>query len=177
MTNWESLSKDIMGPLRFPDKPLNLAAFGLHALQPASWIARRFQTQQGAALWAGMAAHGIQPLSNWTTSAIALVLSAVGNKYGWPVPIGGSQAIANALLSYYQSLGGELQTGNWIDDIATLPSHKVLILDMTPKQLLQLKGCTFSKSYTRQLQQFRQGMGVFKIDWALSEKTPFRDLR
>ncbi|WP_317046318.1 phytoene desaturase family protein [Sphingobacterium corticibacter] len=177
LEHWESLAKAIMGPLRFPEKPLNLAAFGLHALQPASWIANRFKTDQGAALWAGMAAHGIQPLSNWATSAIALVLSAVGNKYGWPVPIGGSQAIVNALLSYYRSLGGELQTGNWVDDIAALPSHTTLILDLTPKQLLGLKGLKFSPGYTRQLQQFRQGMGVFKIDWALSEKTPFKDVR
>ncbi len=177
VADWELLARAIMGPLRFPEKPWKLIEFGLHALQPASWTAQRFQTDQAAALWAGMAAHGIQPLSNWTTSAIAMVLSAVGNKYGWPVPIGGSQAIANALLSYYQSLGGHLQTGSWVTDTASLPSHKLLILDLTPKQLLELKGLNFSAGYVRQLQRFRQGMGVFKIDWALSEKTPFRDIR
>ncbi|HLT89130.1 MAG TPA: NAD(P)/FAD-dependent oxidoreductase, partial [Sphingobacterium sp.] len=75
--HWESLALDTMGPLRFPKKPLQLASFGLGALQPASWLARSFKTEKGRALWAGMAAHGIQPLSNWTTSAIGMVLMAV----------------------------------------------------------------------------------------------------
>ncbi|WP_448138104.1 phytoene desaturase family protein [Sphingobacterium siyangense] len=177
VTHWERLAADIMGPLSFPKHPLSLASFGLDALQPASWTAKHFTSVQAQALWAGMAAHGIQPLDNWTTSAIAIVLAAVGNKYGWQIPIGGSQSIANALLGYYQSLGGEVQTGFWLEDVRDLPSHKVLICDITPRQLLQLKGIGLASGYRRRLEGFRQGMGVFKVDWALSEKTPFKDLR
>ncbi|QQT61826.1 NAD(P)/FAD-dependent oxidoreductase [Sphingobacterium multivorum] len=176
VTHWEGLAADIMGPLSFPKHPLSLASFGLDALQPASWTAKRFNSVQAQALWAGMAAHGIQPLDNWTTSAIAIVLAAVGNKYGWQIPIGGSQSIANALLGYYQSLGGEIQTGFWVEDVRDLPSHKVLLCDITPRQLLQLKGIGLASGYRRRLEGFRQGMGVFKVDWALSEKTPFKDL-
>ncbi|WP_104381420.1 MULTISPECIES: phytoene desaturase family protein [Sphingobacterium] len=175
--HWDELATDIMGPLLLPKHPLQLAAFGLDALQPASWTAGRFSTASAKALWAGMAAHGIQPLTNWTTSAIAIVLSAVGNKYGWQIPVGGSQSIANALLQYYQSLGGELQTNCWVDDLRELPYYKVLLCDMTPKQLLRLKGVEFSAHYRKRLERYRQGMGVFKVDWALSEKTPFKDLR
>ncbi len=177
VTRWDSLAADIMGPLSFPKHPLSLVSFGLDALQPASWTAKRFTSAQAQALWAGMAAHGIQPLSNWTTSAIAIVLAAVGNKYGWQIPIGGSQSIADALLSYYQSLGGEIQKDFWVEDIRDLPSHKVLLCDITPPQLLQLKGIGLSSGYRRRLEGFRQGMGVFKVDWALSEKTPFKDPR
>ncbi|WP_324755548.1 NAD(P)/FAD-dependent oxidoreductase [Sphingobacterium thalpophilum] len=175
--HWEELAPDIMGALSFPEHPWHLAAFGLHALQPASWTVSRFATERGRALWAGMAAHGIQPLSNWTTSAIAIVLSAVGNKYGWQIPVGGSQSIADALLRYYQSLGGELQTGYWVQDIRDLPAHRVLLCDMTPKQLLQLKGLELTAGYRGRLRRYKQGMGVFKVDWALSEKTPFKDVR
>jgi len=102
---WESLALDTMGPLRFPDHPLDLASFGFKALKPASWTAAQFKTEKAKALWAGMAAHGIQPLSNWATSAIGLVLMAVGHRYGWPIPKGGSQSIADALAAYYVSLG------------------------------------------------------------------------
>ncbi|KGE12719.1 phytoene desaturase family protein [Sphingobacterium deserti] len=171
--HWETLAQDTMGPLRFPKDPLRLASFGLDALQPASWIAKRFATEQGKALWAGMAAHGIQPLINFSTAAIGIVLSAVGHRYGWPVPKGGSKSIAKALLSYYKTLGGELKTGFWLDDVNALPKHELLILDITPRQLLQLKGVEWSNSYKRQLSRFRYGMGVFKVDWALSEPTPF----
>lgn len=174
---WESLSTAIMGPLRYPANPIQLASFGIKALQPASWTAQRFRTEQGKALWAGLAAHGIQPLSNWTTSAIALVLAAVGNKHGWPVPVGGSQAIADALASYYQSLGGKIQLNCWLSDRGELPDHKVLILDITPAQLLKIEGLGFSNRYSKQLQKYRYGMGVFKLDWALSAKTPFADKR
>lgn len=177
VNQWESLALDTMGPLRFPKKPLQLASFGLNALRPASWLARSFKTEKGKALWAGMAAHGIQPLSNWTTSAIGMVLMAVGNKYGWRIPVGGSQSIAGAMVRYYERLGGAIQTGNWVNNIGDLPEHKVLMLDLTPRQILKLEGLGLSTSYQRSLQNYRQGMGVFKIDWALSEPAPFRDFR
>lgn len=175
--NWEGLAKDTMGPLRFPNHPIDLALFGLKALQPATWIAKNFKTAKAKALWGGMVAHGIQPLDNWTTSAIGAVLMAVGHRYGWAIPIGGSQAIADALASYYQSLGGEIQTNFWVKDRNELPEHRVLILDMTPKQILNLKGLNLTDSYSNKLQKFRQGMGVFKLDWALSDPTPFTDAR
>jgi len=175
--HWETLALDTMGPLHFPKKPFQLASFGLDALRPATWISRSFETEKGKALWAGMAAHGIQPLSNWATSAIGIVLMAVGNRYGWPIPKGGSQSIANALLAHYQSLGGEIATDCWVGDIAQLPQHKLLMLDITPRQLLKLKGLQLSSSYRNQLQQYRYGMGVFKVDWALSESVPFTDRR
>lgn len=175
--NWDRLAQDTMGPLRFPKKPLLLAKFGLSALQPAQWIAKRFETEKAKALWGGMAAHGMQPLSNFTTAAIGMVLSGVGHKHGWPIPIGGSQAIADALAGYYRSLGGEIQTDFWLEDVADLPSHNMLLLDMTPHQILEIKGLNLSESYKTQLKKYRQGMGVFKIDWALSDLVPFKDKR
>lgn len=175
--NWEKLAKDMMGPLGLPKFPIDLAAFGLHAIQPASWLAKRFKTEKAKALWAGMAAHGIQPLDNFTTSAIGLVLLGVGHRYGWAIPTGGSQSIANALEAYYLSLGGKIQTGFWLKNRFDLPEHNVLLLDVTPKQMLNIEGLGFTPFYAKQLKQYKQGMGVFKIDWALSEETPFTDLR
>ena len=175
--NWGNLAKDTMGPLGIPKHPFQLASFGLKAIQPASWIASKFKTEKAKALWAGMAAHGIQPLENLTTAAIGMVLMGVGHKFGWAIPQGGSQSIANALAAYYQSLGGQIQTDYWVRDRRELPEHKLLLLDMTPKQLLALEGLHFSPSYTKQLLRYKQGMGVFKLDWALSEETPFIDAR
>ncbi len=175
INRWESLALDTMGPLRFPRHPLDLASFGLNALKPATWTASSFKTEKAKALWAGMAAHGIQPLSNWATSAIGLVLMAVGHRYGWPIPKNGSQSIADALAAYYISLGGEIQTGCWVKDTRELPQHKILILDLTPKQVLRVEGLQLHDSYRKQLRKYRYGMGVFKVDWALSDATPFKD--
>lgn len=173
--NWENLAPEILGPLRFPKKPMDLATFGLRALRPAAQVARGFKTEKAKALWAGMVAHGMQPLSNWATSAIGMVLLAVGHRHGWPIPKGGSQSIADALAAYYLSLGGKIQTGHWVKDVRELPPHQILILDLTPQQILQLEGLRFHDTYRKQMQKYRYGMGVFKVDWALSDITPFKD--
>lgn len=171
-----NLLQDALGPLRFPSHPSLLLRFGAKGVLPASLLTKFFKDEKLKALWAGMCAHGIQPLENWTTSAIGLMLMAVGHRYGWPVAVGGSQAIADALLSYYRSLGGKVETSSWVKDVNQLPKHTVLMLDITPKQLLAIKGVDLSAGYRRQLERYRQGMGVFKIDWALSEPAPFKDV-
>ncbi len=119
-----------------------------------------------------MAAHSIQPLTNLTTSAIGLVLMTAAHLKGWPIPVGGSKEIANALSSYFISLGGRVETGRYIKSLAELPSAKILLFDVTPKQLLQIAGHQFSSIYKWQLERYRYGMGVFKIDWALDGPIP-----
>lgn len=173
VTDFDKLAEDIMGPLRFPHHPLIMAKFGLNAIRSADSIASKFKTREARGLWGGMSAHSIQQFSNCASSAIGLILSAVGHKYGWPIPKGGSQSIADALGSYFISLGGEIQTGTMVKDINELPSHKVVLFDVTPKQLLQIAGKELSPLYKWQLRRYRHGMGVFKIDWALDGPIPF----
>lgn len=171
--DWPVLAPELLGPLRFPKDPLPLARFGLTALSSATWLARRFQTTEGRGLLAGMAAHSIQPLTNLATSAIALVLMTLGHTKGWPVPRRGSSAIADALASYFILLGGKIETGVYVRSLSELPSSRCLLLDLTPRQLLQLGGHRWSSLYQWQLEHYRYGMGVFKIDWALDERIPF----
>ncbi len=171
--NWEKLVGDILSPFKFPSHPLLMAEFGLKALQPASQISKRFRTEKGKGLWAGMAAHAIQPLTNWATAAIGMVLPAVGHVHGWPVPKGGSQSIANALAAYFVALGGKIQTGFMVKSLDELPAAKAILLDLTPQQILQISGKRLSPLYKWQLNHYRYGMGVFKVDWALSSPIPF----
>jgi phytoene dehydrogenase-like protein len=171
--NWPDIAADAMGPLRFPKHPLKMAAFGLNAIRSADCISKRFETEEAKGLWAGMAAHSIQPLTNWASAAIGLVLSAVGHLHGWPIPIGGSQAIADALGSYFISLGGTIQTNVEVTSLNQLPPARAVLFDVTPKQLLKITGDEFSGLYKKQLTNYRYGMGVFKVDWALSEPVPF----
>jgi phytoene dehydrogenase-like protein len=171
--SWPGLAPDVLGPLRFPKHPIDLAAFGLSALQPVTWLAKRFKTPEARALLAGMAAHSIQPLTNLTTSAIALVLTAVGHLQNWPVPLGGSAKIADAMASYFRSIGGAIETGRFVTSLNELPSARAILLDVTPKQMLALAGDRFSPLYRKQLERYRYGMGVFKIDWALDGPIPF----
>lgn len=171
--NWDKLVPDILSPFTFPSHPLLMAAFGLKALRSAESISKKFSTQKGKGLWAGMTAHAIQPLSNLTTSAIGMVLSAVGHVHGWPIPKGGSSSVADALSAYFISLGGKIQTGFMVKKLDELPSSNAVLLDVTPKQLLEIAGDKLSWLYQRQLRNYDYGMGVFKVDWALSAPIPF----
>ena len=173
VADWPRLAPQLLGPLRFPTHPVSLAAFGLKGLPAATTLARRFHTREARALVAGMAAHSMQPLTSLTTAAVALVFLMAGNTRGWPLPRGGSASLANALAAYFQSLGGVIQTGTYITNLSQLPSSRALLLDLSPRQLLQLGGHRWSSTYQRQLEKFRYGMGVFKMDWALAEPIPF----
>ncbi|MBO9562720.1 MAG: NAD(P)/FAD-dependent oxidoreductase [Niastella sp.] len=173
VADWPLIAKDILGPLRFPQYPLRMARFGLKALPSAATISKRFTTEKAKGLWAGMTAHSIQPLTNYTTSAIGLVLSAAGHLYGWPVPKGGAMSVANALAKYFESLGGKIQTGFTVSNLRQLPSAHAVLFDVTPKQLMAIAGDQFSDLYKWQLNRYRYGMGVFKVDWALDGPIPF----
>jgi phytoene dehydrogenase-like protein len=170
---WPSIAADVLGPLHFPKHPLSMAQFGLPALTSASYLSKKFSTAKAKGLWAGMAAHSIQPLTNAVTSAIGLVLMLAAHVKGWPIARGGSGSIANALASYFISIGGKIETGQYVRSLNQLPSAKALLFDVTPRQLLQISGERFSSGYKKQLQRYQYGMGVFKIDWALSEPVPF----
>jgi len=97
----------------------------------------------------------------------------VGHLEGWPIPKGGSNAIANALASYFISLGGSIKPDFYVHSLSQLPTSHAILFDIGPKQLLQIAGHKFSSIYKWQLKRYRYGMGVFKIDWALNGPIPF----
>ena len=171
---WDSLTADFLGPLRFPKHPINLALFGLKALQPAERLARNtFSNDAGRALFAGLAAHSIMPLHKAGTSAIGMVLGILGHAVGWPLPKGGSQAIADALLAHFQSLGGEFEADFTVTSLDELPEATTYFFDTTPSQMVRIAGQRLSSRYKKRLEKFKYGYGVFKIDAALSEPIPW----
>ncbi len=170
---WADIAPDVLAPLHFPKHPFSTARFGLSALTSAAQLAKRFKTEAAKGLFAGMAAHSMQPLSNLTSSAAALVLMVNAHLKGWPIPRGGSNKIADALAAYFMALGGKIETSNYITSLDQLPKAKAVLFDVTPQQLLQIAGHKFTSVYKWQLQRYRYGMGVFKIDWALDDAIPF----
>lgn len=171
--DWPKLVTDILAPLHFPKDPVRMARFGWNALASAAKTGNRFHSEKARGLWAGMAAHSMQPLTNVTSAAVGLTLLAVGHTAGWPIPIGGSRAIAHALAAYFASLGGAIETNFQVRSLSQLPSSRAVLFDVTPRQLLQIAGLQFSSFYQWQLKRYRYGPGVFKIDWALDGPIPF----
>lgn len=171
--NWNELLPLLLAPLHLRN-PLLMAKFGLSGLQSATGLAsRHFYTPLMRGFFAGMAAHAMQPLSNSTTAAVAMVLMLAGHHKGWPAPKGGAQQLANALGAYFVSLGGKIETGVMVQSLQQLPSAHAVLLDVTPQQLLKIAGHNLSAFYRWQLQRYRYGMGIYKMDWAIEGEVPF----
>lgn len=172
--SWPLIDTHVLGPmLKIPRHPVALAQFGLKSLQSGRQIAARFRTIGARGLWSGIVAHSMIPLESLTASAIGFVLTIAGHRGGWPIPKSGSQNIADALKKYFQSLGGVIQLNTTVTALGNLPESKAVLFDTSPQQLLKICGDRLSPLYRWQLRRHRYGMGVFKVDWALSEPAPF----
>jgi phytoene dehydrogenase-like protein len=55
-----------------------------------------------------------------------------------------------------------------------LPPARAVLLDVTPRQVLDLAGHRLPGRYKKALSRYRYGPGVFKVDWALSGPIPWR---
>jgi len=175
VANWNVLEECILGPVNPFRHSLTMASFGIHALQPASHLAKStFKSEPARALFAGLAAHSLMPLEAWGTSAIGLVLATVAHARDWPIPKGGSQRIADALGSYLRSLGGEIRTGVRVLCYEDLPPSKMILFDLSPRGLMQILGDRLPLSYRRSLERYDYGPAVFKVDWALRGPIPWK---
>jgi phytoene dehydrogenase-like protein len=175
--DWPVLSQALLGPLRpqMLTHPLALARFGLKALRSAYGLARQlFRGERARALFAGLAAHSMLPLEQMPGASFGLVLAIAGHALGWPVARGGSQQIVEALAAYIRSLGAEIVTGAAIQDLRLLPSSRVILCDVTPRQLIRMAGSMLPESYQRALERYRYGPGAFKIDYALDGSVPWK---
>jgi phytoene dehydrogenase-like protein len=175
VARWQELFADAIGPLKVPRHPLLLGRFGLVALPPATWLTRRvFRGSRARALFAGIAAHATLPLRRPPSSAFGMILGIAGHAVGWPIPRGGSGAITRALLSYFRSLGGQLETGATVTSMDDLPPARAVLLDLTPRQILRLGATNLGRSYRAHLERYQYGLGTFKLDWALDAPIPWR---
>jgi phytoene dehydrogenase-like protein len=176
VANWDSLAKDVLGPLPVPPRhPFLLSRFGLRALHSARGLAERvFKGERARALFGGMAAHSMMPLERAPTAAFGLVLGITGHAVGWPMARGGSQQIVEALVGHLSTLGGEVISGQRVDSLDGLPPARAVLCDVTPRQLLRIAGDRLSIRYRRALTSYRYGPGVFKVDFALDGPIPWR---
>ncbi|MGE0822117.1 MAG: phytoene desaturase family protein [Candidatus Binatia bacterium] len=174
LTTWEHLKPMVLGPLRWPRYPITLARFGWLALRSARRLAEsRFAGESARALFAGMAAHSMLPLDRVPSAAFGLILAVTGHGVGWPLPRGGAQKITDALISYLRTLGGEVRTGVSVESLEMLPPTRIVLCDVTPRQLLQIAGHRFPLAYRQTLARYRYGVAAHKIDWALSAPIPW----
>ena len=129
--------------------------------------------EDARALFTGVAAHTISQMPSLVASGAGLMLATLGHSVGWPIPVGGSQAIPDALLADLRSHGGELTLSEAVTD----PPSGVVLYDTAPTALLGIYGDRLPSRYAKTLRGYRYGPGVAKVDFVLSGEIPWRDSR
>jgi phytoene dehydrogenase-like protein len=172
------LLDQFLGPLRPPRHPLVVGAFGIPALLPATAFARlAYRGERARALFAGVAAHSMLSLGSPASTSVGLILTAVGHASGWPVVRGGTANLTAALAARLVHLGGTIETGRRVTDLADLAGAQLRILDLVPRDIERVCAGQLPQRYRRRLRRYRYGPGVFKVDWALDGPVPWSDAR
>jgi phytoene dehydrogenase-like protein len=148
--------------------------FTLNGLPNVRWLARRyFGTDEGQALLAGAAAHGMLDLARPLTASLGMLLGMLAHHAGWPLVEGGSQALADAMVRALEEQGGEVVTGHEVTDLREFDGVPAVLLDTTPRAFVGMAGDRINEGYRRWVARYTHGPGVFKIDWVLSEPVPW----
>lgn len=175
---WLSLSDKRSIPHTLRDVPgiANVLKFGLRLLSQASpaWnIPLSHETSQ--ALFTGVAAHAIGGLPSMGTAATATMLSTVAHAGGWPSPVGGSQAIIDAMVADLEAHGGSVTTNARIDHVSDMPAARAYLLDTSALGAAQIFSGLLPAKVDRSLRTFKQGNAAAKVDFVLNGPVPWAD--
>lgn len=171
---YDALTEDIYRPLpHFPRHPLRLVRFGLPSAAPASVLAKSLGTPEAAALFGGVAAHAYAPLNLPFSSAVGMALLCAGHAYGWPAAKGGSIAITEAWAGVIREWGGRIETGRRVRSLGELPTADAVVLDLTPRAVLELAGESMPPGVARAYHRFKHGPAAFKLDLAVEGGVPW----
>ncbi|HZT96462.1 MAG TPA: NAD(P)/FAD-dependent oxidoreductase [Chloroflexota bacterium] len=175
LRDWPKIAPALLGPVRPTTHVAALARFaGLGAWPATGMIRTLFKTEEARGLMAGFAAHSVLPIDQMGTGAFALLFAVTGHATGWPFPRGGIQELANAMAQYFESLGGEIATGTRVRSLDDIPPAGRIMLDVPPLALDEMSNGRLPRRYRRSLLRFRRGLGVFKLDYALSAPIPWQ---
>lgn len=163
------------GPiLRVPPLPVATAWFGARVLEQGTplWNVR-WRGEAAPALLTGVQAHAIRPLPGLGPAAAGLALAVAAHAGGWPIPVGGTQAIADVLAADLLAHGGTIDTGVEVRGPADLPAVRAVVFDTGVPALLDIAGGMLPDRLRVRLARFRFGSGAAKVDFALDGPIPW----
>jgi len=163
--------------LRMPRNPLAALVYGLRTLEQGSPLWNlRFREDVAPAMISGVNAHSIGKMPRLSTSGAGMLLGAHAHARGWPVPLGGSQAIADAMAADLLAHGGEIILDTTISSLAEARAEtgaRAVLLDVSAAALARIAGPELPAEYLRRLAAFKYGNAVCKVDFALSGPVPW----
>lgn len=160
---------------RIPRHTVTAARVGLRSLEQGSPLWNlRWRSDVAPALLTGVAAHTITAMPSVASGAAALVLATLAHSPGWPLPVGGSQAITDAMIADLKAHDGVVHTGAAVTELGALPRADAYLFDTAPVGLLRIAGHRLPSAYARALSRYRYGNAVAKVDFVLSGPVPWQ---
>jgi phytoene dehydrogenase-like protein len=173
-TRDDGVIKLLLGDKRsIPPDPIAAAFVAQRMLEQGTPLWGRLVGADARALFTGVAAHAISKMPSFVSTGAGLMLATLAHTVGWPIPVGGSQAIPDALMADIRAHGGSITAGHEV----TEPPSGVVLFDTAPTALLNIYRNRVPTRYAKALQRYRFGPGVAKVDFVLSEDIPWAELR
>ena len=88
-------------------------------------------------------------LSQPLTSALGMLLAMLSHHAGWPLIEGGSQKLADAMVTALEEQGGEVVTGHRVTDLREFEGVPAVLLDTTPEDFVTMAGDRLNEGYRR----------------------------
>ena len=171
---FDRITSDFLRPVvRVPSHPVAMTRFGALSAVPASVLSKGWSTDEARALFGGVAAHALRPLSAPFSAAIGVALGTAAHADGWPVAEGGSGAINRAMIAALAEYGGKVATNVRVESLEELGDADLVLLDVAPSAAVRIVGEKMPARVRRALLRYRHGPGVFKVDFALSGEVPW----
>ncbi|HWI70884.1 MAG TPA: NAD(P)/FAD-dependent oxidoreductase [Baekduia sp.] len=170
--------------------PLGTLRFARLLPESSVGLARRLFDGGDARAWLyGAAMHGDTPPDKPGGGIAAAYLNLLGHTVGWPSPRGGAGRLADALVSYLTSLGGELRVGARVVAVTSSGGRAtgveidggerveapIVVADVMPHALAALGGDALSSWYRALIKRYVYGPSTLKLDWALDGPIPWEN--
>ena len=177
VTHSDAVVSAMLGDKRSVPRSLPSALrLGLRVLAQGTTAWGSLVGEDARALFTGVAAHVISRMPSLTAAGAGLMLATLAHSVGWPIPVGGSRVITDALIADLRAHGGELTAGVEITSPPG-PPGSVVAFDTAPTALLRIYGEMLPPRYVKALRRYRFGPGVAKVDFVLSDDIPWSDPR
>jgi len=169
----EGTAELLLNPLlRIPRQLGPLAVFGLRAAQ--LMVPGLGTGQMAAAMIAGCGAHTAGGGRGPAATGAGLFLAAAAHSGGWPIPVGGSQAISDALAGMLVAAGGSIELDTEVTDLAQIP-EKTVLFDTSPEALASIASGVLPQKYARILTGTRRPPGSCLVHYVLNAPVPWRN--
>jgi phytoene dehydrogenase-like protein len=173
--HWNEFIPEALRPVPFiPKHPWLMARFGMLAVQPASFIVRRFREARTRALFGGLAAHSFLSLREPLSGAFGMIMAVSAHAVGWPIARGGAQSLTDALCGVLSASGGKVITSARVQSLEGLKEYDLFLCDVSTRNLMEIAGEQLARGYKLRLSNLRYGPGAFKVDYALNAPVPWK---